>query len=106
MKVEVTFTLRDVNSTIFGSREDDYVNSFAISYFVDEQYHRVYSAQFGNSEANNILNIDRAVDGKYIKAIYSKDGLFFNNEKIVEFVDPQEFTPYGTIYLFARNDPS
>ena len=35
MKVEVTFILRNNTSTIFGSREGDNVNSFAITYFTN-----------------------------------------------------------------------
>ena len=99
--------MRNSESTIFGSREADNVNSFAITYTRNETNQLCYSAQFGNSEAYRLLDITRGTNnGKYTIAVYSKDGLFIDDHKVVEFVDPQEFTPYGTIYLFARNDPS
>lgn len=65
-----------------------------------------YGGQFDNVSAKIITNIKPAV-GQIFEFKLSKDGGWLNGVKVNEWWNtPQPFTPYGTIYLFGRNDPA
>lgn len=65
-----------------------------------------YGGQFDNVIANNITNIKPAV-GQIFDFKLSKDGGWLDGVKVNGWNGtPQPFTPYGTIYLFGRNDPA